>query len=102
MDFQDGRGDAGPLHELPEAGLAQGAGPRVRFSAARAREPVDHAEDLFALGAGRAARFDGRSGRGVGKRAASNGRKRGFGGGGKYAKSLILLVELAGIEPATS
>jgi hypothetical protein len=80
-----GRRDARPLHELPEAGLAQGAGTgagpekdsarsgahlgvpyagfrrgfRVCLRTAGRRESVDHFEDLFALGAGHAPHFDG-------------------------------------------
>ena len=72
-----GRRDAHALHELPEAGLAQGIGSGAspeknsarseayvgfpyagvwhRFNLclkpARAREPVDYVEDIFALGA---------------------------------------------------
>ena len=35
--------------------------PRVRLEPARALEPVDHLEDIFALGAGHAPRHDSRA-----------------------------------------
>ncbi len=85
--FPDGGRDADLLYEFPAAGLAQGAGhckgpaadparpeafvgfayagggrrPGLRLEPAGAREPVDHFEDLFALGAGHAPRHDGRA-----------------------------------------
>jgi hypothetical protein len=65
-------------------------------------ESIDSFEDIYALGAGNAASHDVDSRYGIGKCSANVGEKRRGREGGDDAKLLILLVELARIELATS
>jgi hypothetical protein len=74
----------------------------LRIGPARPLESVYHFEDLFALGTGNAAFCGCGSGQCIGKCSANVGEKRRGQRGGEDAKSLILLVELRGIEPLTS
>ena len=75
--------------------------PRVRVKPAGACKSVDHVEDLFALGAGHAPHYNGSARHKKCKQSANvgcRGGEKNFEG----RKLLILLVELARIELATS
>ena len=89
-------------HKLGQSHARGRCGPSVCLGAARARQSIDHARDLFTLGAGDSAGVDRCLGYGIGKYSANVGEKRRGREGGSTRKPLILLVELARIELATS